>query len=254
MMAILIILPKCIAYNEDNITINKYEIKINTYNEGFYIEEKINLIGQNNNSYNDLFIWIDDNAYDIKIILNENELEYNTIGNGNYSINISNLNISDNTIVNLNIQYYMDIKINEFKKILPYNTVILSIDFNDVNIFKGSDLSINSDIILPLYKPSEAPISSYLFAAIFLIVLLVLMSTYYMFRKQKSSKIKNISGESKELLSTKKLLIMSILKQLEKEYRAKKISDNTYNKLRAYYKQEAVDSMKKLEDIDSEII
>ena len=115
-------------------------------------------------------------------------------------------------------------------------------------------LSQNSNLIIPIYKLTEAPISIYIFASIFLLILLLLLTIYYIFKKQKVTQIKNISGESKELLSTKKLLLMSILKQLEKEYRAKKISDDTYNKLRDFYKKETVESMKKLEDVESEII
>jgi len=41
---------------------------------------------------------------------------------------------------------------------------------------------------------------------------------------------------------------MSILKDIEKQHRAKQISDDTYNKLKDIYKQQAVETMKKLED------
>ena len=42
---------------------------------------------------------------------------------------------------------------------------------------------------------------------------------------------------------------MSLLKDLEKQYRAKEISDDTYHKIKEQYKQEAVETMKKLDDI-----
>jgi hypothetical protein len=60
-------------------------------------------------------------------------------------------------------------------------------------------------------------------------------------------------GESEELLSTKKSLLMTILKDIEKQHRAKQISDDTYHKLKEQYKQEAVNAMKKLEDIGSKV-
>jgi len=71
--------------------------------------------------------------------------------------------------------------------------------------------------------------------------------------KQKSTKKKDMSSGSEEFLSTKKTLLMELLKDLEKQYRAKKISDDTYHKIKEQYKQEAVDTMKKLENFNSEV-
>ena len=51
------------------------------------------------------------------------------------------------------------------------------------------------------------------------------------------------------MLATKKALLLSLLKDVEKKHRAKDISDETYNKLKEEYKQQAVTVMKKLEDI-----
>jgi hypothetical protein len=254
LFTLLIILQNNIVISKDLPNINKIDIDIITQSDKFYVEENINILGDSNISYNEIFIWINDNPEDLKIIFDNNEIEANLIDNNKFSINLSSYNISKNTAVNIKIKYFYNKNENNFRKILFHNTDFLNIKFDDETIFTGLDLSVNSNILIPLYKPSEAPINSYIFIAIFLIVLLSLLSVYYIFRKQKYSKIKNIYGESKELLSTKKILLMSILKQLEKEYRAKKISDDTYNKLRDYYKKEAVDSMKKLEDIESEII
>ena len=46
---------------------------------------------------------------------------------------------------------------------------------------------------------------------------------------------------------------MSLLKDIEKQHRAKKISDDTYNKIKEHYKNEAVDAMRRLEDFESEV-
>jgi hypothetical protein len=40
-----------------------------------------------------------------------------------------------------------------------------------------------------------------------------------------------------------------LLKDLEKQYRAKSVSDETYTKIKDEYKQQAVDVMKKLDDL-----
>ena len=42
---------------------------------------------------------------------------------------------------------------------------------------------------------------------------------------------------------------MSILKDLEKQHRSKSVSDETYDKLKDEYKQQAVEVMKKIEEL-----
>jgi hypothetical protein len=68
-------------------------------------------------------------------------------------------------------------------------------------------------------------------------------------KKQATTKKKQTVGDSEELLSIKKTLLMEILKEIEKQHRSNKISDDTYNKLKDEYKQDAVQTMKKLEDL-----
>ena len=46
---------------------------------------------------------------------------------------------------------------------------------------------------------------------------------------------------------------MEVLKDIEKQHRAKKISDDTYHKLKDQYKQDAVETMKQLEDMSSKV-
>ena len=67
-------------------------------------------------------------------------------------------------------------------------------------------------------------------------------------RKQRT-KVKKSIIESEETLTTKKALLLSVLKDIEKKHRAKEISDETYNKLKEEYKHQAVNVMKKLEDL-----
>ena len=72
-------------------------------------------------------------------------------------------------------------------------------------------------------------------------------------KKQKSPKIREAAVASEELLTTKKALLMSLLKDIEKQHRSKEISDDTYHKLKERYKQEAVEAMKQLEDMKSKV-
>jgi predicted membrane protein len=83
---------------------------------------------------------------------------------------------------------------------------------------------------------------------IFVIVIIVL-ALLLMLLKKKRSKTKKAVVESEETLTIKKTLLLSLLKDLEKQYRGKAISDDTYNKIKDEYKQQTVDTMKKLDDL-----
>ena len=87
----------------------------------------------------------------------------------------------------------------------------------------------------------------YILIAILLIVIIVIF--IYNLRLRKKPKTKEIISTTEEVLTTKKSLLMSLLKDLEKQYRAKDISDDTYHKIKEQYKQEAVETMRKLDDI-----
>jgi hypothetical protein len=99
-----------------------------------------------------------------------------------------------------------------------------------------------------LYSPTEAPLNITMIVLVFAIVLIVLALLLFLLKKQRS-KSKKAIAESEETLTTKKTLLLSLLKDLEKQYRAKSISDETYTKIKDEYKQHAVDVMKKLDDL-----
>ena len=78
-------------------------------------------------------------------------------------------------------------------------------------------------------------------------VIILIASTLLLMRKQRTKAKKSIV-ESDETLATKKALLLSVLKDIEKKHRSKDISDDTYNKLKEEYKQQAVEVMKKIDD------
>jgi len=151
--------------------------------------------------------------------------------------------------IQVKISYTLNKDGKNFKKTIISNTTSISVEFDKNNLYNGENLLTGTSFNLLLYKPAETPVSWYIIISVVLLVILLVVSTAYSFRKQKLSKIKEIAGESEELLNTKKLLLMSILKDIEKQHRAKQISDDTYNKLKDQYKQQAVDTMKKLEEM-----
>jgi len=127
------------------------------------------------------------------------------------------------------------------------------VTYNDQTLFQGEHLLSAADSTntfqIRLYKPTEAPLSMVVIIVIFVIAVAVLGILLFVLKRQRSRTRKSSLVESEETLSTKKTLLLSLLKDLEKQYRAKSISDETYTKLKDEYKQQAVDTMKRLEDI-----
>jgi uncharacterized protein YlxW (UPF0749 family) len=107
---------------------------------------------------------------------------------------------------------------------------------------------VNNAMQIRLYKPTEAPLNITIIVIVFIIVIIVL-ALLLLLLKKKRSKTKKAVVESEDTLTTKKTLLLSLLKDLEKQYRGKAISDETYNKIKDEYKQQAVDTMKKLDDL-----
>jgi hypothetical protein len=141
----------------------------------------------------------------------------------------------------------------DFNKQLLRPTNSISVTYDQKEIFTGSQLADRAIINLQLYVPTEPTLDWYITVFIILLVILIVVLGMYALRKQRTVKIKETAGGSEELLTTKKTLLMELLKDIEKQHRAKQISDDTYHKLKEKYKQEAVEAMKQLEDMKSKV-
>jgi hypothetical protein len=178
---------------------------------------------------------------------------YNKTSENIYQANLSTLDIEMDSQPKLELSYSIDKNSESFKKDLLRNTSSIKVVFDDITLYTASNLMMDAGFTLSLYKPTETPLSLYLIIGVILILILLVVVTIYALKKPKAAKTKKSVGESEELLSTKKSLLMTILKDIEKQHRAKQISDDTYHKLKEQYKQEAVNAMKKLEDIGSKV-
>lgn len=239
------------AHSQD-ISSASHDIVISTGEDKTTIEETITLQGSTNEHVGLVDFWIQDGAADVNFFVKGSKIDSTYSGN-TYTINLSSLEIEFGSQPRVEITYNLDKNINDFQKELLQNTSSLKITFNDNVLYTGSNLATGSSLTLSLYKPTETPLSIYLIVGILLVIILVTVVTSYMLRRQRTTKIKKIAGESEELLNTKKGLLMDLLKELEKQHRGNQISDDTYHKLKEQYKQEAVEAMKHLEDMKSEV-
>jgi hypothetical protein len=213
------------------------------------VEESLKISGITNLTKSIPF-WIPQEAENILFILNNEEIICFTEGN-NYICNISSYSGSYEDPMTIVIEYSLEKDEKEYTKTLTYNTSSLSVIFNNNNIYQGENLQNSNTFTLMLYEPSETPLSGYMIIFIVLLVILLIVSSVYSYRRQRTWRSQENTHESEEYLQAKKNLLTSLLKDIEKQHRGKKISDDTYHKLKDSYKQQAVDAMKKLEDIGS---
>ncbi|MCJ7570558.1 MAG: hypothetical protein MUO82_01590 [Candidatus Thermoplasmatota archaeon] len=202
-------------------------------------------------SDNFLEFWIQDGATDISVRIDGESILYESIGSNKYSSNVSLLTNED--IINTIVAYKLDKDSTEFEKTILYNLSSLKITYDGKEIYSSTNIKSGSTINVVLQKEKEGQtikvetIPSWIYIIIFIVLLIALFIMFT--KKQKSSYKKENIGGSEELLATKKALLMETLKEIEKKHRSKKISDDTYHKLKDEFKQDAVEAMKHLEEL-----
>jgi hypothetical protein len=247
----ILLVDICIA---DEIVANSHEIEITTSEYNLNVEEIINFQIFQDKNIKLISFWLQDKASDVRIIYKGELIPYNNSTKNYYTINITSFNLNNDTELSFELDYKL-IKSSEslFQKELIRNTSLLTVVFDDSKIFTSNNIIQGSSFSLKLYQPKETTLTLYFIIGIILIIILVFVILLYIKKRSRVIKVKKISGASEELLSTKKELLMNLLKDIEKQHRGKEISDDTYHKLKEQYKQETVEAMKQLEDIKLDI-
>lgn len=246
---ILLTIPSVItAQTLDSIN---YEITLTTQEDkNAEVKEKIILQSNIDEPIYNLDFWIQNGAKNVIILVNGTEYQYTT-DQTRYSINISILKIKIGDQITAEISYILDNNIQNFEKKLFQKTYSITVTYDEKILYSGLNFEKGSQLTIPIYKTEEPQKESLLIYYIIIVILIMitLITFFYSLRIKKTPRIKESISTTEEVLKTKKTLLMSLLKDLEKQYRAKEISDDTYNKLKEQYKQETVETMKKLDDI-----
>jgi hypothetical protein len=206
---------------------------------------------------------IQDETSDIIVTISDVPYDYTLIDDNIYSIDISSLLPIDGDTLTIKISYNLDKDTDNFEKTLINDITNLKITFDGIEIYTGTTLTSGGFLKVALQEEqdpqtitvtkTEEAIPIWIYVIIIILIVLLLVSFMRTAKKQPSAKIKETAAVSEELLTTKKALLMSLLKDIEKQHRSKGISDDTYHKLKDRYKQEAVEAMKQLEDMKSKI-
>jgi hypothetical protein len=257
-MLMLITLYPCVSADDSGIIVDQQQVTISIASKGLQVDEIITVTnnGFDNTTY--LRFWIQQNAQDTNIIEKQSGTAFTPLITGNIrtcNLSASNLTIGKGKSMTLELTYFLSTTEQNFVQNLLYDTTLFTVIYKDgdteLNLFQGEHLLANSEtnkLLVRLYRPTEAPLNITVLIIVFVVVLIVIASLLFFLRKQRT-KTKKAVVESEETLTTKKSLLLSLLKDLEKQYRAQTISDETYTKLKEEYKTQAVDAMKKLNDL-----
>jgi hypothetical protein len=230
-------------------------ITISNAQNGLSVEETITVTNTGRLNATVFSFWIQQDATDMKIIAAQSGTQLSAPYTGNTrtcNLTNANLTIIPGASLDFTLTYTLPSATENFEKTLLYDTTLFTITYNEQELFQGEHLQyadeVNNALQIRLYNPTEAPLNITIIVAIFGLVVILLAALLLSLQKRRK-KTKTSLVESEETLTTKKALLLELLKDLEKQYRAQSISDETYNKLKEEYKQQAVDTMKKLDDL-----
>jgi hypothetical protein len=257
LMALTIaVLYPSVSANDAGIIVDQELVIISLTNTGLQVEETLKVTNKGTENVTSLRFWIQQDIQDaVKITELQSGEDLIPLITGNIracNLSAANLSMIPDASMTLQLTYHLPSSAQNYIQTLLYDTTFFSVTYEKQNLFQGEHLLYGSDannaIQIRLYNPTEAPLSITMIIIIFMAVIIVLAALLLLLKKQRS-KTKKAVAESEETLATKKTLLLSLLKDLEKQYRAKSISDETYTKIKDEYKQDAVEVMKKLDDL-----
>jgi hypothetical protein len=252
----ILILPHfSVSANDVGAIVDEQRVTISLTNTGLQVDEEIKVTNTGTENISSLQFWIQQNIQNaVKIAERDSGKELVPLITGNIrtcNLSAANLSMIPDKSLTFQLTYYLPTNTQYFIKTLKYNTTKFSVRYEDNDLFLATQLYSsqgNNEIQIRLYNPTEAPLNITMIVIIFVVVIIILAVLLLLLKRQRS-KAKKTIAESEETLTTKKTLLLSLLKDLEKQYRAQSISDETYNKIKDEYKQQTVDAMKKLDDL-----
>jgi len=247
--------PLVIA-SDIGITTEQQIITISISNNGLIVEENLKVTNAAPHiNMTSIRFWIQQDATNVEILAVESRMPLSSNISGNIrecSLAKHNLSLNPEDTLDIRLTYTLPTNTKYFEKAILYDTESLQITYEEDDLYQGEHLVYTTEesnsVRILLHQPTESPVNIIYIVIIFLLVVFLVALTLLLMRKQRR-KVKKSIVESDETLATKKTLLLSLLKDVEKKHRAKDISDETYNKLKEEYKHQAVETMKKLEDI-----
>ena len=151
----IILLTLYPVVNAQNLDALNDEITITTNNnEDMEVVELLTLKTNTNQSIDLINFWIQTEAKNVNILVNNSTYTY-TKNEAVYTVDISDLNLTLNTQITVEINYLLEKNTQNFHKKLLQKTDSLEITFDGKIIYTGSQLAIDSSLSVPLSKTVE---------------------------------------------------------------------------------------------------
>ena len=254
----LLALYPSVSAQDSGVSVNQEAVTVSLANQGLQVKEEITVTNQGAENATMLRFWFQQDAQNIKIIAVQSGKELTPVITGyirTCNLTQANLTIQPGAVLGIQITYPLPTAAQYFEISLLYETALLTVTYKEGSsqqeLFHGEQLLLadsQNTLRVLLHKPTEASLDITMMILVFFIVVIVLASLLLLLKKQRS-KTKIALVDSEETLTTKKALLLSLLKDLEKQYRVKAISDETYTKVKDEYKAQAVSVMKQLDDL-----
>lgn len=240
------------AITDAGIITDSQTVAITVTDNGLHVEETITVSNHGTDNVSLLRFWIQSEAkQDLSISATNSGTALSWVVNGNIrecNLTEKHLSIPPSSSFEVTISYGLPTNTNRFVKDLLYNTSQVTVTYNSQTLFSGTNFAKSNELVVQIYNPTEAPLGITTLVIVFLLVVIIITLLLLVLRRQRRKKRVGIV-DTPEALTTKKDLLLDLLKELEKRYRAKTISDETYTKLKEEYKAQAVDTMRRLEDV-----
>lgn len=240
---------------DTGLIVDQQLVDITVASNGLHVEETTKVTNNGAENCTSIRFWLQQDVQTLQILVVNSGTELTPMVNSfirDCNFSEKNLTLAPGTSLELRVIYTLPLTTENYETTLLYTTTLFTVTYNKRQLFQGEHLVYTSDtntFKIRLSQPTEAPLSMMSLIIIFALVVLLFAVLLLSLRSQRSKVKRTALVESEETLVTKKALLLELLKELEKQYRAKSISDETYNKIKEDYKQQAVDVMKKLEDL-----
>ena len=236
-VAMIMLLFALITFQSKAIEIKSYDISLEKTDKGYDVTE--HLVVEGNNDTN-VIVWIQGEADGVSVEANGSKTNFSVSGNL-YSINLTGLKNPD-----ISIHYCLPESTEKFMKQVLYQCKELTVKLDGEVIYQGVNLTEGSYISFSIKERVTERTNYYMYSTLFLLLILVIVLAYSVRSKKKMEKRES---ESTELLEAKKELLMNVLKEIEKRYRSKELSEDIYNRLKEDFKRETVNIVRKLEEM-----
>jgi len=248
-LASLVILTICVPtlISAEPVEIISHTFNINEYEDAYQITEHLSVSTASITNTSSYSFSLPQNAYELQTTIDHSKHEEPEITDDIYILNFSSINNTDE-ILSIDLTYYVPLTTVYFEKMFLSTSLEVNIEYEDALIFSSKMQQSDSSIKVKLVK-TQAPESfnSYSIILIILLVIIIIVTAWYALHKRKNVKGRDRDFESTELLEIEKDLLLNLLKDIEKMHRNQKISDDSYHKLKSYYKQQTVDIMSSLD-------